>query len=110
MQGAKGSSFYEPQYNIRLGTHYLDSLIDRFGPAYALVAAGYNAGPGRPASWLKRFPVDRSNAYAMVNWIEMIPFHETRNYVMRILENYQVYRSVISGGSERSNAYNMVKR
>lgn len=101
---------YQPQHNIRLGTHYLDTLIDRFGPAYALVAAGYNAGPGRPASWLKRFPVDRSNQYAMINWIEMIPFSETRNYVMRILENYQVYRSVISGGSERSNAHDILTK
>lgn len=81
-----------PEYNVRLGASYLQDLIDRFGGSYPLAIAGYNAGPGRPARWVKEFGDPRRGEMDVVDWIEMIPFSETRNYVQRVLESLQVYR------------------
>jgi len=83
-------------YNARLGTAYLTTLRDRFGPSSALVAAGYNAGPGRSRQWTERFGDIRGGADP-VDWVEMIPFDETRNYVMRVTEALPVYRARITG-------------
>lgn len=86
----------DPYYNARLGTAYLQTLRDRFGPSSALVAAGYNAGPGRSRQWTERFGDIRSGADP-VDWVEMIPFDETRNYVMRVTEALPIYRARIAG-------------
>ena len=86
----------DPYYNARLGTAYLQTLRDRFGPSSALVAAGYNAGPGRSRQWTERFGDIRTEADP-VDWVEMIPFDETRNYVMRVTEALPIYRSRIAG-------------
>ncbi len=86
----------DPFYNAQLGTAYLKTLRDRFGPSSALVAAGYNAGPGRSRQWTERFGDIRTEADP-VDWVEMIPFDETRNYVMRVTEALPVYRSRIAG-------------
>ncbi|MFV0293367.1 MAG: transglycosylase SLT domain-containing protein, partial [Paracoccus sp. (in: a-proteobacteria)] len=86
----------DPYYNARLGAAYLQGLRDRFGPSSALVAAGYNAGPGRSRQWTERFG-DIRNGSDPVDWVEMIPFDETRNYVMRVTEALSVYRSRIAG-------------
>ncbi|WP_245155538.1 lytic transglycosylase domain-containing protein [Paracoccus ravus] len=83
-------------YNARLGAAYLDGLRDRFGPSIALVSAGYNAGPGRSARWLDDFGDLRRDADP-VDWVEMIPFDETRNYVMRVTEALPIYRARIMG-------------
>lgn len=83
-------------YNARLGAAYLDGLRQRFGPSVALVAAGYNAGPGRSARWLQDFG-DLRGEVDPVDWVEMIPFDETRNYVMRVAEALPVYRARIKG-------------
>ncbi|WP_199259488.1 lytic transglycosylase domain-containing protein [Paracoccus binzhouensis] len=83
-------------YNARLGAAYLAGLRDRFGPSVALVAAGYNAGPGRSARWLGEFG-DLRGQVDPVDWVEMIPFDETRNYVMRVAEALPVYRARIKG-------------
>lgn len=83
-------------YNARLGAAYLAGLRERFGPSVALVAAGYNAGPGRSARWLGDFGDLRRGADP-VDWVEMIPFDETRNYVMRVAEALPVYRARIKG-------------
>jgi soluble lytic murein transglycosylase len=80
-------------YNIRLGSAYLQSLIDRFGGSYALAIAAYNAGPGRVQHWLQEYGDPRGGAIDMVDWIELIPIAETRNYVRQVLENLQIYRS-----------------
>ncbi|MFV0411041.1 MAG: lytic transglycosylase domain-containing protein [Paracoccus sp. (in: a-proteobacteria)] len=85
----------DPYYNAELGTAYLRTLRDRFGPSSALVAAGYNAGPGRSRQWTERFGDIRSGADP-VYWVEMIPFDETRNYVMRVTEALPIYRSRIA--------------
>lgn len=83
-------------YNARLGAAYLDGLRERFGPSIALVSAGYNAGPGRSSRWLADFGDLRRSADP-VDWVEMIPFDETRNYVMRVTESLPVYRARIMG-------------
>lgn len=86
----------DPDYNARLGAAYLRGLYDRFGTSTALVASGYNAGPGRPARWLGDFGDLRRHADP-VDWVEMIPFDETRNYVMRVTEAMPIYRARITG-------------
>jgi soluble lytic murein transglycosylase len=84
-------------YNARLGTAYLAYLEERFGGSPVLVSAGYNAGPGRPVSWVAERGDPRDPAVDLVDWIEQIPFEETRNYVMRVTESVPVYRARLSG-------------
>ena len=79
-------------YNLTLGESYLDRLIENFGGSYPLAIAAYNAGPGRVKQWLHEFGDPRGRDIGMVDWIEMIPFNETRAYVQRVLENLQIYR------------------
>lgn len=86
----------DPQYNLRLGRGFLDDLVDSFGGSYVLAAAAYNAGPSRARQWIRDFGDPRAGTDP-VNWIESIPFSETRNYVMRVLENTEVYRNRLSG-------------
>lgn len=83
----------DPIYNVRLGSAYLKRLRDEFGTSPILVAAGYNAGPGRPRAWINDMGDPRSETTDIVDWIEMIPFSETRNYVMRVSEALPVYRA-----------------
>jgi soluble lytic murein transglycosylase len=68
-------------------------LFERFNGSYVMTFAAYNAGPSRVADWTNRFGDPRDPNVDVVNWIEMIPFTETRNYVQRIMENMQVYRA-----------------
>ena len=79
-------------YNVTLGRSYIERLIDEFGGSYPLAIAAYNAGPGRVHQWLHAFGDPRGRDISMVDWIEMIPFNETRLYVQRVLENLQIYR------------------
>lgn len=90
----------DPVYNARLGVRYLEGLIERFGPNMVLVSAGYNAGPGRPIRWMEERGDPRSGQIDVVDWIEHIPFRETRNYVMRVMESLPVYRARLSGRTE----------
>lgn len=87
----------DPKYNAILGTAYLSELIDTFGPYYPFVAAGYNAGPSRPIKWAEMYGDPRRSTEHAVDWIEHIPFRETRNYVMRVMESIPVYRARLSG-------------
>lgn len=88
----------DPAYNIRLGAAYLAHLLDRFEGSYLLAAAAYNAGPTRVRRWIARFGYpDRD--IDPVDWIESMPFGETRNFVRRVLANVAVYR-VRLGSSE----------
>lgn len=90
----------EPAYNARLGTAYLDELMEIFGGNIVMVSAGYNAGPGRPLRWMRSRGDPRRGEIDIVDWIEHIPFDETRNYVMRVAESLPVYRARISGETE----------
>ena len=82
----------DPAYNLRLGQTYLGKMLDSFGGAYVLAIAAYNAGPARVTNWLAAFGDPRDGTTDVVDWVEQIPFNETRNYVQRVLENVQVYR------------------
>lgn len=84
-------------YNARLGSAFLANLLERFGGSYPLAFAGYNAGPSRSQEWIARFGDPRKNAIDAIDWVEAIPFSETRNYVQRVMENYQVYRYRLEG-------------
>lgn len=106
MAGEIGEAFELPRltrdaaYNARLGAAYLAGLRNRFGNSIALVAAGYNAGPGRSSRWLRDFGDLRAEGGPdPVDWVEMIPFDETRNYVMRVAEALPIYRARIAGHS-----------
>lgn len=83
----------DPAYNARLGAKFLDQLLDRYNGSYVMTFAAYNAGPSRVTNWVERNGDPRDPEVDVVNWIELIPFTETRNYVQRIMENVQVYRA-----------------
>ncbi|MBW3097831.1 lytic transglycosylase domain-containing protein [Pseudohoeflea coraliihabitans] len=81
-------------YNATLGTLYLDEQIDRFDGSYILTFIAYNAGPRRVGEWIERFGDPRGMPLAdIIDWVEKIPYPETRNYVQHVLENYQVYKA-----------------
>ncbi len=86
------------QYNATLGQTYLARRLDQFGGSVAMAAAAYNAGAGRVDQWIERYGDPRAPGVDVVDWIETIPFRETRNYVQRVLEGLQVYRNRIAGG------------
>ncbi len=88
----------DAEYNVKLGSRYLGDLINDFSGSYVMAIAGYNAGPGRVRAWLKAYGDPRAGALDIVDWIELIPFDETRDYVQRVLENTQVYRTRLAGG------------
>jgi soluble lytic murein transglycosylase len=84
-------SLYEPTYNVRLGSTYFGTLMDRFGGSYVLAVCAYNAGPGNVNKWLAANGDPRNPGSDVLSWIEAIPLSETRNYVQRVLENAVVY-------------------
>ncbi len=82
-----------PDYNIRLGSHYVKTLLGRYDGEAALAVAAYNAGPRRVDEWLRLHgDPRRGERYDLIDWIELIPFDETRNYVQRVLEGRNMYR------------------
>lgn len=83
--------------NVRIGRAHVSDLLDKFAGSYVLSIAAYNAGAARVESWVSRYGDPRHSAVDTVDWIERIPFGETRNYVQRVVENMQVYRSVLAG-------------
>ena len=87
----------DPGYNMTLGGAHLDYLLDRFNGSYIMTAAAYNAGASRPSRWVEEYGDPRAGEIDPVDWVEFIPFSETRNYVQRVLENVQVYRHRLSG-------------
>jgi soluble lytic murein transglycosylase len=87
----------DPAYNARLGAAYLRKLLDEFGPNPVLVAAAYNAGPRRPREWMAARGHPGDPAVDAIDWIELIPFAETRTYVMRVAESLPIYRARLSG-------------
>ncbi|QDB98932.1 lytic transglycosylase domain-containing protein [Mesorhizobium sp. 8] len=85
-------------YNATLGAAFLGEQLARFGGSYVLTFAGYNAGPRRAREWIAKYGDPRGmDLDAVVDWIERIPYTETRSYVQRVMENYEVYRMRISG-------------
>ena len=85
----------DPEYNINLGSHYIAGLILEYDGAYPYAVAAYNAGPKRVRYWKKINKNPQKGQTNYVDWIELIKFKETRNYVQRVLENYNVYRYIL---------------
>ena len=82
-----------PQHNMRLGTAYIEQMVNQFTGAVPLAIAAYNAGPGRVNEWVQSYGDPRAGFIGMLDWMEQIPFNETRNYVQRVLENMAIYRA-----------------
>ena len=89
------------QYNAQLGSKYLSVLEEQFGPSPVQIAAGYNAGPSRPERWMDERGDPRLGEADVIDWIEHIPFRETRNYVMRVTESIPVYQARLTGRTGR---------
>ena len=85
----------DPEYNINLGSHYIAGLILEYEGAYPFAIAAYNAGPKRVRYWKKINKNPQKNQIDYVDWVELIKFKETRNYVQRVMENYNVYRYIL---------------
>lgn len=100
----------DPDYNMRLGSSYLGSLISSFAGSYVMAVAGYNAGPGRSTQWAAFCGDPRASSVDPVDYIECIPFSETRNYVMRVLEAVAVYRAKLRGGGTPLNLTQDLRR
>lgn len=86
----------DPDYNVSLGRHYLRHLLDNYNGHYVLTLAAYNAGPGRVRQWVQTWGDPRNDNVDVIDWIELIPFTETRNYVQRVIEGVQVYRQLLN--------------
>jgi soluble lytic murein transglycosylase len=83
----------DPDYNVQLGSHYLKTLLKRYDDEAALAVAAYNAGPTRVDEWVRLHgDPRRRDRYHLIDWVELIPFDETRNYVQRVLEGRNMYR------------------
>ncbi len=95
-----GRLLSDPVYNVQMGAGELADLMDGYRGSYILTFAGYNAGRGRVREWIARFGDPRDPKVDPIDWVERIPFSETRNYVQRVMENLQVYRVRFGGGSK----------
>jgi soluble lytic murein transglycosylase len=89
----------DPSYNVTLGAAHLEHLLKEWNGSYVLTFAAYNAGPGNVRQWIEDSGDPRSSSVDMIDWIELIPFSETRNYVHRVMENVAVYRWRLGGGA-----------
>ena len=98
-----------PSLNIKLGSAYVGDLLNDFNGSYLLTAAAYNAGPGRVRRWVKDMGDPRTHDIDPVDWIESIPYWETRDYVQRVLEATQIYRRKL-GAANSSQLDRDIKR
>ncbi len=102
--GLSASNLYDPQANMQLGTAYLNQLLQSFGNCYPLAIAAYNAGPTNVANWLaENGDPEMKNSVGgadIIDWVEEIPFNETRNYVQRVTESVVIYRALLNGSAE----------
>nr|WP_244427666.1 lytic transglycosylase domain-containing protein [Bartonella australis] len=85
-------------YNTTLGSRFLSEQLERFNGSYILAIVSYNAGPRRVDEWISRYGDPRGQPLnKVIDWIERIPYAETRNYVMRVMENYEIYKARLTG-------------
>jgi soluble lytic murein transglycosylase len=82
----------DPVYNTQMGAAELAALLREYRGSHIMTFAGYNAGRGRVQQWVKQYGDPRDPKVDAIDWVERIPFAETRNYVQRVMENLQVYR------------------
>lgn len=85
-----------PEHNVQIGTYYIEEMLRRFNGNLPMAIAAYNAGPGRINQWINSFGDPRHAQVDTLDWIEMIPIYETRNYVHRVMEGYAVYKAKLS--------------
>lgn len=97
--GLGWGSLDDPDFNMKVGSTYLGQLVGQFSGSYVMAAAAYNAGPSRPAQWAGQCGDPRGSATDPLDFIECIPFSETRDYVMRVMEGTEVYRARLNGGT-----------
>ena len=90
-----------PAYNVRMGAAHLGDLVDDFGGSYVLTLVAYNAGPRRSSEWVTAYGDLRASGVDPIDWVESIPFPETRQYVQKVLQNVHVYRSRLDPKSVR---------
>jgi soluble lytic murein transglycosylase len=90
---APGKLTGDPAYNVKLGAAHLADLIDIHNGSYVLTLVAYNAGPRRAREWVAAYGDPRSGQVDPIDWVEQIPFTETRQYVQKVLQNVHVYRS-----------------
>lgn len=90
---------WDPDYNMTLGSYHLGELMSQFSGSMLLTTVGYNAGPARPPQWIARCGDPRGAQVDPIDFIECAPFTETRNYMMRVMENMAVYKARLNGGS-----------
>jgi soluble lytic murein transglycosylase len=83
----------DPHYNVKLGAAHLADLVEDFGGSYVLTLVAYNAGPRRAKEWTEEFGDLRSGQVDPIDWVENIPFQETRQYVQKVMQNLHIYRS-----------------
>ena len=95
----------DPEYNIKLGSYYLNSLLDQYNGVYPFAIAAYNAGPNRVKTWRRINGDPTKNEISYIDWIELIRFKETRNYVQRVLENINVYKYMVNNTPVNINNY-----
>lgn len=87
----------DPSYNMQLGMTEFAGDLRSWNGSYVLAIAAYNAGPGNARKWIAAMGDPRTPGVDIIDWVELIPFNETRNYVQRVLENTQVYRGRLAG-------------
>ena len=100
----------DPEYNAKLGSLHINDLLKRFDGSYILTAAAYNAGPHRASQWIRDYGDPRTSAIDPIDWMESIPFSETRNYIHRVLENLNVYRARLNNGQAENRLPQDIKR
>lgn len=90
---------YDPDFNMTLGSFHLGDLMNNFGGSMLLTTVAYNAGPARPPQWIARCGDPRGGTVDPIDFIECAPFTETRNYMMRVMENMSIYKARLNGGT-----------
>ncbi len=93
---SKSSLKTNPEYNIKLGTSYFHSLLEDYDGVFPFAIGAYNAGPNRIKSWVKKYGDPNRGEMNFIDWIELIRFKETRNYVQRVIENINVYKYILN--------------
>jgi soluble lytic murein transglycosylase len=90
---AKSKLTSDPVYNVKLGAAHLADLVEDFRGSYVLTLVAYNAGPGRSVEWMRDYGDPRGGQVDPIDWVESIPFQETRQYVQKVMQNVHIYRS-----------------
>jgi soluble lytic murein transglycosylase len=90
---------YDPDFNMTLGSFHLGDLMNNFNGSMLLTTVAYNAGPARPPQWIARCGDPRAGSTDPIDFIECAPFTETRNYMMRVMENMTIYKARLNGGA-----------